>query len=82
MIRLTYSNRTEALLEALVARLDASRGVDPLAPRWIVVPNRNVERYADLGVARHLGIAANLRFVRLASRRATSASSSASVRFE
>ena len=66
MIRLTYSNRTEALLEALVARLDASRGVDPLAPRWIVVPNRNVERYADLGVARHLGIAANLRFVRLA----------------
>lgn len=66
MIRLTYSNRTEALLEALVARLDARRREDPLAPTWIVVPNRNVERYVELGVARHLGIAANLRFARLA----------------
>lgn len=66
MIRLTYSNRTEALLEALVAQIDARRRHDPLAPTWIVVPNRNVERYAELGVARHLGIAANLRFVRLA----------------
>ena len=68
MIHLTYSNRTEALLEALVRRLDARRrrGDDPLAPVRLVVPNRNVERYVELGVARSLGIAANLRFERLA----------------
>ncbi len=68
MIRLTYSNRTEALLTALVRRLDERRrgDHDPLAPTYIVVPNRNVERYVELGVARHLGIAANLRFLRLA----------------
>lgn len=66
MIRLTYSNRTEALLEALARRLDARRkSADPLAPIEIVVPNRNVERFVELGVARALGIAANLRFSRL-----------------
>ncbi|HJL20184.1 MAG TPA: exodeoxyribonuclease V subunit gamma [Sandaracinaceae bacterium LLY-WYZ-13_1] len=68
MIHLTYANRTEALLDALVRRLDARRrrGDDPLAPIWLVVPNRNVERYVELEVARRLGIAANLRFERLA----------------
>lgn len=68
MIHLTYSNRTEALLDALVRRLDARReaGADPLEPTWIVVPNRNVERYVELGVAARLGVAANLRFERLA----------------
>ncbi len=66
MIHLTYSNRTEALLDALVRRLAARRGqADPLAPVRLVVPNRNVERYVELGVARRLGIAANLRFERL-----------------
>lgn len=66
MIRLTYSNRTEALLDALVRRLAERRGSgDPLAPVEIVVPNRNVERFVELGVARSLGIAANLRFSRL-----------------
>lgn len=67
MIHLTYSNRTEALLDALVGRLGRrrARGDDPLAPVRIVVPNRNVERYVELGIARRLGIAANLRFERL-----------------
>jgi len=65
MIRLTYSNRSEALLDALVRRLAEARR-DPLAPTWIVVPNRNVERFVELGVARRLGVAANLRFTRLA----------------
>lgn len=67
MIHLTYSNRTEALLDTLVRRLDERRrrGDDPLAPVWLVVPNRNVEHYVELGVARALGIAANLRFERL-----------------
>ncbi|MEZ4340475.1 MAG: exodeoxyribonuclease V subunit gamma [Sandaracinaceae bacterium] len=65
MIRLTYSNRTEALLDALVRRVDEGAN-DPLAPIWIVVPNANVERFVELGVARRLGVAANLRFSRLA----------------
>ena len=72
MIHLTYSNRTESLLDALARRLDARRdagrqdGSDPLEPVWILVPNRNVERFVELGIARTLGIAANLRFLRLA----------------
>ncbi len=64
MIRLTHSNRAEALLDALVRRLDEARG-DPLAPTRIVVPNANVERFVELGVAQRLGVAANLRFPRL-----------------
>lgn len=67
MIRLTYSNRTEALLARLVRRVHARREVDRLAPIPIVVPNRNVERYVELGIAGQLGIAANLRFERLGS---------------
>ncbi len=66
MIHLTYSNRTEALLEALVRHLHGASS-DPLAATRIVVPNRNVERYVELGIARRLGIAANLSFCRLAS---------------
>ena len=70
-MHLTCSNRTEALLARLNARLAARREAiargeaDPFAPVRLVVPNRNVERYAELGVARSLGIAVNLRFERL-----------------
>lgn len=65
MIRLSYSNRTEALLRALAASVRAQAATDPLEPVPIVVPNRNMERYVELGLARHNGIAANLRFLRL-----------------
>ncbi|MGE0789177.1 MAG: exodeoxyribonuclease V subunit gamma [Sandaracinaceae bacterium] len=67
MIRLTYSNRTEALLDAFAEDLAARRaaGADPLVPTRIVVPNRNVERYLELGLAMRLGVASNLRFLRL-----------------
>ena len=67
MIRLCYSNRTEALLEALLERLAARRaaGADPLEPTRIVVPNKNVERFVELGLARGLGIAANITWMRL-----------------
>jgi hypothetical protein len=66
LLRLYYSNLTEALLDALVRRVHGERASgDPLAPVWIVVPNRNVERYVELGIAQRLGIAVNLRFERL-----------------
>ncbi len=66
-IHLTYSNATEALVEALAERLKErrARGVSPLTPVDIVVPNRNLERYLELSIAQRLGIAANLRFQRL-----------------
>ncbi len=66
MIHLCYSNRTEALLEVLVRALDARRARgDALEPVHVVVPNRNMERYVELGVAHALGIAANIVFHRL-----------------
>jgi exodeoxyribonuclease V gamma subunit len=68
MIRLTYSNRTEALLDALVRRIGEQRARpdhDPLEPIRIVTPNRNVERFVEIGIARKTGIAANLSFERL-----------------
>ncbi|HEY0839546.1 MAG TPA: exodeoxyribonuclease V subunit gamma, partial [Vulgatibacter sp.] len=59
MIRLTYSNRSEKLLDALAADLSAA-GRDPFEPARLVVPNRNVEAWIRHGLARRLGIAANL----------------------
>ncbi len=63
MLRVVCSNRTEALLEALVTDLAARResSADPLEPIDVVVPNRNVEAWLKLQVARRAGIAANLR---------------------
>ncbi len=63
MIRICYSNQTEALVSSLVAQLDQPR--DPLVPLDIVVPNRNLERYLDLQIASALGISANIRYHRL-----------------
>jgi exodeoxyribonuclease V gamma subunit len=61
MIRVCCSNRTEALLQAFVRNMRRERqGAGPLAPVRVVVPNRNVETYLRLGVARACGIAANL----------------------
>jgi exodeoxyribonuclease V gamma subunit len=63
MIHLTYSNRTEGLLEAFAADLAAARavpGASALDPSFVVVPNRNVELYLRQGLARLQGIAANL----------------------
>lgn len=61
-MQLTYSNRTEALLDALANDLAAAKakGRSPFEPVRIVVPNRNVETWLKHGLARRLGIAANL----------------------
>jgi exodeoxyribonuclease V gamma subunit len=63
MIRLWYSNRTEELARALAARIAERR--DPFETVTVVVPNRPMERWVEMRLAEELGIAANLRFVRL-----------------
>ncbi|MCA9533908.1 MAG: exodeoxyribonuclease V subunit gamma [Myxococcales bacterium] len=66
MIRLHYSNRTEALLARFVAQLREQRQLThPLEPVQVIVPNRNMEAYVERGVAEALGVSANLRFARL-----------------
>jgi len=68
VLHVLYSNRFEELVAALADDLAQTRrrgGVDPLAPQTIVVPNQMVAAYARRGVARRLGIAANLRFPHL-----------------
>ncbi len=64
MIRLVYSNRTEALRDALSETLEAVR-TDPLLPDHVVVPNRNMERHLELSLTAHVGVSANMRFHRL-----------------
>ena len=63
-LRLHYSNRTERLLESLIANLEAA-GQRPRASLFdaatIVVPNRQTETYLKFGIARATGIASNLR---------------------
>src|SRR5690554_3282312 len=67
MIHLTYSNRTEALLDSLAADLSAARdeGRSPFERVRVVVPNRNVETWLKHGLARRMGIAANLEILLL-----------------
>ena len=67
MIELIYSNRTERLLSNLVRDLAKQRqeGAHPLDLVEIVVPNRNMEAWVTLGLARATGVAANIRFRRL-----------------
>ncbi|HEY0711819.1 MAG TPA: exodeoxyribonuclease V subunit gamma, partial [Polyangia bacterium] len=61
MIHLTYSNRTEELLAALVEAVTAERKRgSPFDPIRLVVPNRNIETYIKHGLAAETGIAANL----------------------
>lgn len=61
MIRLTYSHRTEDLLDALAVDLARERATShPLEPLRLVLPDRNLEAWVKQGLARRLGIAANL----------------------
>ena len=61
MIRLVYSNRTEALLAALVADLRGFRqSAGPFEVARVVVPNRSIETYLRFGIARADGFAGNI----------------------
>ncbi len=59
MIRLCYSNRTEALCDALAENLGAGRN-SLFDPVHLVVPNPLVEGYVKQRLARRLGIAAHI----------------------
>ena len=65
MIRFCCSNRLEALVEALAATVGAGR-TSLFDPVNLVVPNTLIEGYVKQGLARRLGIAANVetRFLR------------------
>ena len=65
MIRFCCSNRLEALVEALAETIDAGR-TSLFDPVNLVVPNTLVEGHVKQGLARRLGIAANVetRFLR------------------
>lgn len=64
MLELTYSNRTEALLDQLVERVKQERatGRGPWESVHLVVPSPYLKEYLNLGLARKLGVAANLKF--------------------
>src|SRR5436190_1766110 len=61
MLRLTESNRLEALAERLVAALDV-RSDTPLVAETVVVPNFGMARWLSLAIARAHGVCANVRF--------------------
>lgn len=62
MIRLWYSNYLEHLVEALIESV-CPADMDPFETRTVVVPNRNLETYLKLEIARHRGISANIEFL-------------------
>jgi exodeoxyribonuclease V gamma subunit len=62
MLRLTESNRLEALADRLVAALDV-RSDAPLVAETVVVPNFGMARWLSLAIARAHGVCANVRFV-------------------
>ncbi|MGQ0656749.1 MAG: exodeoxyribonuclease V subunit gamma [Chromatiales bacterium] len=61
MLHVVYSNRTEALADALLGIL-AQPPSSPLEPEQVVVPGAAVARWLTLRVADRFGICANLRF--------------------
>ncbi|MGI5861126.1 MAG: exodeoxyribonuclease V subunit gamma [Myxococcales bacterium] len=66
MLHLTYSNRTEALLEALGRDLADWRARSHVFdPVRLVVPNRNVETWVKHQLARRDGIVANIETLQL-----------------
>jgi exodeoxyribonuclease V gamma subunit len=62
MLNVIYSERSEALLDALIDRITEERArTSELDPVQIIIPSRTVETYLKLGIARVTGIAANLK---------------------
>jgi exodeoxyribonuclease V gamma subunit len=69
VLKVFYSNQTERLLDTLIHNIQAYRvrsGAGLFEPTQLIVPNKNIETYVKLGMARLTGIAANIevRFLR------------------
>ena len=65
MLRVTYSNHLDALVERFLERSRERLGSFPqrvFAKTIVIVPNRGVETYLRYEIARRIGIAANLEF--------------------
>jgi exodeoxyribonuclease V gamma subunit len=65
MLQLTFSNRFEILLEALLQRL-AVASDDPFDAQHVIVPSAALRRRIELSLTDRLGICANVRFSYLA----------------
>lgn len=61
MLHLTFSNRFEFLLDALVARLATERP-DPFVAQQVIVPSTGLARRVELALAERTGICANVGF--------------------
>lgn len=62
-IRLYYSNLTERLAEKLAANLkDGLAGQDPFHSSTIIIPNKNLEQWLKMAIARRNAIATTLVF--------------------
>ncbi len=64
-LHLTFSNRFESLLEALLAQVGHA-SADPLAPDRVIIPSVGVRRRIELAAADAHGICANVEFSFLA----------------
>jgi len=63
MIRLTYSNNTELLIDHLAQSIKLERQIKTLwEPIQLLVPNSTIKKYIRVQLAQRLGIAANIRF--------------------
>ena len=68
VLRLYQSNRAEVLAQALADVLRSPPAdafpadADPLAPEWVVVHSRGMERWLGMQLAQALGICANVQF--------------------
>ncbi|MCG8382826.1 MAG: exodeoxyribonuclease V subunit gamma [Gammaproteobacteria bacterium] len=61
MLKVSYSNRLESLLPALIERCTQVTET-PLAPEVIVIPNHALARWLSLKVAQKTGVSANFQF--------------------
>src|SRR5262249_437879 len=65
MLGITFSNRFETLLDALIERLALDRSGPFVAPQ-VIVPNTAISRRVELALADRHGICANVEFSYLA----------------
>lgn len=61
MLHLSFSNRFEFLLDALIARLATERP-DPFVAQQVIVPSTGLARRVELALAARTGICANVEF--------------------